>query len=202
MNMTPEQFLSGGGAPAAKFETPGTRIGGRIVNDPEVRQQTDFQTREPLTWPSGDPKMQLIVDVQTGLRDPDIDDDDGVRRLYIKGKNLTNAVRDALRVVGAKNIERDGDLYVTYTKDGVPAARGISAPKEYTAEYTKPAATTTGAFLGTGQATQTAPQPVATPAAAPAPAANGGLTPEAQAALANLNPAALQALLAQAGQQP
>lgn len=203
MTTNPDEFLFGSAAPTVKFDTPGVTVTGRIV-DRKVNQQTDFKTGELLTWPSGDPRMQLIVTLQTDQRDPSVDDDDGRRRLFVKGKRLTEAVRDAVKAAGVKKLEDGGTLTVTYVRDGVPENKGISPPKEYTASYQPPAVDATSDYLGTAQPTQT-PQPAPPPqpvAAASASAGNGGLTPEAQAALANLNPAALQALLAQAGQQP
>jgi hypothetical protein len=66
-SITPDDFLmAAGGAPSAKFETPGTSVTGKIT-DLQVRQQTDVRTREPLNWPNGDPKMQLVVTLQTSL---------------------------------------------------------------------------------------------------------------------------------------
>lgn len=181
MTLTPEEFLmGGGGAPAAKFETPGTTVRGKIT-DLQIRQQTDVRTREPLTWPSGDPKMQLLVTVQTGQRDPTIEDDDGERRIYVKGKRLTEATREAVRAVGAKGLEVGGTLAVTYVRDGTPAGPGISPPKEYKVTYSRP--NDSGAFLGT----EAAPAPAATPQPA-APddallAALGNLSEEAKAAI-------------------
>jgi hypothetical protein len=46
-----------------------------------------MKTGEPKFWPSGDPMYQVIVTVQTQERDPSIQDDDGKRRLFIKGRN-------------------------------------------------------------------------------------------------------------------
>lgn len=198
--MTPDEFLmGGGGAPSAKFEAPGTTVRGKIT-DLQVRQQTDVRTREPLTWPSGDPKMQLLVTVQTDQRDPSIEDDDGERRIYVKGKRLTDATRDAVKAVGAKGLEVGGTVAVTYVRDGTPAGPGISAPKEYAVVYQRPNAS--AAFLGTAQSegvvhgNQTPTLPAA-PAAAPQPAT---AAPEdaLQAALANLSPEVKAALLAQA----
>lgn len=190
MSISPDDFLmGGGGVPSAKFEHPGASITGTIA-DLAVRQQTDVRDRTPLTWPNGDPKMQLVVTLNTSLRDPSIEDDDGQRRVYIKGKRLTDATRDAVKAVGAKGLEIGGTLTVTYIKDGAPAGVGISPPKEYKVVYERPNAS--AAFLGTDTA---APSPAPQPAPAAAEAPNEAAL---QAALANLDPKVL-ALLAQAG---
>jgi len=54
-------FLMGTGIPSAKFPTVGTTVTGTIVREPELQQQTDFDTGEPLTWPDGRPRMQVRV---------------------------------------------------------------------------------------------------------------------------------------------
>lgn len=190
MSITPDDFLmAGGGVPSAKFERPGASVTGTIA-DLQVRQQTDVRTREPLTWPNGDPKMQLVVTLNTTQRDPTIEDDDGQRRIYVKGKRLTDATRDAVKTVGAKGLEIGGTLTVTYVRDGQAAGVGISPPKEYSVTYQRP--NTSGDFLGTG---------AAAPAAAPAPQAAAAPNGDALlAALDNLSPEVKAALLAQAKQ--
>ncbi|MFD8847055.1 hypothetical protein [Streptomyces pseudogriseolus] len=147
-------LMGGGGAPTAKFPTPGTTVGGRITEQPKVEQQRDIQSGELKFWSDGNPMMQLVVTVQTDERDPSVEDDDGRRRIFVKGQ-MKNAVADAVRQAGAKGLEVGGTLHVRYTHDGTPKQRGFSAPKQYAAKYT-PAA----------QAELAAPAPAA--AAAPA----------------------------------
>lgn len=136
-------ILMGSGAPAAKFDTIGTTITGTVLREPEARQQKDFRTQVPETWPDGSPKMQVIVQIKTDQRDPDRGDDDGTRIVYIKGKELTNAVRNAVRTAGANGIHTGGRLTIRYTGDG-PAEKGLNAPKLYDARYEPPAASFDG----------------------------------------------------------
>lgn len=179
--INPDTFLMGGGAASAKFEAPGDTIDGTIAEPPEVRQQTDIATGQPVFWPSGDPKMQLVVTLATTIRDDS--DDDGKRRVYIKGKSLTEAVREAVRQSGAKGLELGGTLTVTYTGDGVASQRGFNPPKLYTAAYARPDTTKQSAeFLGVDKAPTPAVAPVA-PATAPAPAGPPQPTAEQIAAL-------------------
>lgn len=198
-----DQFLMGGGASSAKFSTIGDTVTGTIAEAPEVKQQTDLKDGAPLVWPSGDPKMQLVVTLQTETRDDA--DDDGKRRLYIKGKSLTDATREAVKAVGAKGLEIGGTLTVTYVGDGEASQRGFNPPKLYKASYVRPDTTAQQAgFFGGGEqaapapAQQPAAAPVAAPQAAPAPAPapaaaapQGGPTPEQLAAVkaAGLDPA-------------
>lgn len=174
---SPDAFLMGGGAASAKFDNIGDSITGVIAEAPEVRQQTDIGTGEPVFWPSGDPKMQLIVTLQTAVRDDS--DDDGKRRIYVKGKSLTEAVREAVKKTGARGLEVGGSLTVTYTGDGQASQRGFNPPKLYTANYSRPDTTAqSGDFLGVQPAAAPPPAPAAAaPAVAPQP------TPEQVAAV-------------------
>lgn len=184
-------LMGGGGAPTAKFPLPGTVVSGRITQKPTVEQQRDIKTGDAKFWSDGNPMMQLVVTIQTDLRDPSIDEDDGRRRLFVKGV-MKNAVADAVRVAGARGLEVGGTLAVTYTHDGVAKERGMSPPKQYTATYT---AAAQAALHTPDPGTTAAPQQYAAPPAAPAPAAPAGLSPQ-QYAAAQQNPAT-QALLQQ-----
>jgi hypothetical protein len=136
-------ILMGSGAPAVKFEQVGTQITGTVVREPEAQQQTDFRTKLPETWKDGSPKMQVVVRLATSLRDPQRADDDGERNLYIKGRELTNAVRQAVRQAGADGIHTGGTLTVQYVADG-PAEPGFNPPKLYAAQYVPPAVSFAG----------------------------------------------------------
>lgn len=162
---TPDQFLLGGGGKSASFPTIGASVTGTIAATPQVRQQTDM-SGNPLHWENGDPRLQLVVALQTELReDPD---DDGIRNLYVKGskdpksQSLHAAVAAAVQKSGAKGLELGGRLTVTYVGDGVASTRGFNPPKKYEARYERPdASAASGDFLGTAQVTQ---QPSEAPA--------------------------------------
>ncbi|MGP4084146.1 hypothetical protein [Streptomyces sp. KR55] len=152
-------LMGGGGAPTAKFPTPGTVVGGPITEQPTVEQQRDIQTGEKKFWSDGNPMMQMVVTVQTDQRDPAIEDDDGKRRIFVKGQ-MKNAVADAVRATGARGLEVGGILRVRYTHDGEQKQRGFNPPKQFEAHYTPAAAAELGAWGG-------APGPAQAPAAAP-----------------------------------
>ncbi|QWK51399.1 hypothetical protein SEA_STINSON_67 [Mycobacterium phage Stinson] len=160
-------FLGGGGVPSGKFGSPGDTVGGVIAIEPEQRQMTDYKTGDLLTWKDGSPRMQLVVTLQTDLRDPEVEDDDGKRRLFVKGE-MRKAVQKAVISAGARGLDVGGELNVTYTGDGDKKGN-LDPPKLYSATYKKPAP---------GAA-----------AAAPAQAdPTAGMTPEALQALAALLP--------------
>ncbi|AXH46902.1 hypothetical protein I5G67_gp065 [Mycobacterium phage Aminay] len=178
-------FFAGGGAPTAKFKTIGDTVGGKIVEEPRIEQQRDYESGNPLTYDDGNPRMQLVITVQTDLHDPTLNDDDGKRRLFVKGA-MKAAIGQALKAAGAGGPEVGGELFVTYTHDGEQKNPRLSPPRQFTAKYTKPAA---GASFFNGAQGQPAAVTQAAPAAAvPAAAPTGleGLSPEAIEALKNL----------------
>lgn len=149
-------LMGGGGAPTAKFATPGTTVGGHITEPPKVEQQRDIQSGEKKFWSDGNPMYQLVVTVQTDERDPSIEDDDGRRRIFVKGQ-MKNAVADAVRDAGARGLEVGGALHVRYTHDGTPKQRGFSPPKQYAAKYTPAAQNQLGAPAPASDPWATAP---------------------------------------------
>lgn len=131
------EFLNQGGVPSAKFDAVGKVVKG-TVTAAEVQQQRDFDTGQPKNWDDGKPMMQLVITLQTDERDPEVEDDEGLRRLFAKG-NMLNAIREAVRKSGGK-LENGGKLAVKYTGDGEAKKRGFSPPKIYTAQYEAPSA--------------------------------------------------------------
>ncbi|WP_394425512.1 hypothetical protein [Streptomyces sp. SGAir0957] len=194
-----DDFLMGGGVPSAKFPTLGTTVSGRITERPSVEQQRDFTTGELKFWDDGKPQMQLVVTLATNERDPENPEDDGTRRLYVKGQ-MKNAVASAVRSAGARGLEVGGTLTVTYSRDGQKSNPRFNAPKNFDAQYVAAAANELHTpDPSTPAAAAPQPAPVAQVAQVP------GLTPEQlQAAMANPATAALlqQQQAAAAGQAP
>lgn len=64
---TADEFLLGGSSGKSAFgkdDPIGTTITGTIL-DIQVRQQTKLEDGTPMTWDNGDPRMQLVVTLQT-----------------------------------------------------------------------------------------------------------------------------------------
>lgn len=185
-------LMGGGGAPTASFLTVGTTVRGRITERPTVQQQRDMKTGENKFWPDGNPMMQLVITLQTDEHDHTLPDDDGRRRLFVKGQ-MKNAVADAVRAAGAPGLEVGGVLAVTFTHELPATQRGFNPPKQYAATYT-PAAS---AALRTPDPGTLPPAPVPAPqqqpAPTPPPAVPGLSAEQLQAALANPATAALLA---------
>src|SRR5256885_7443643 len=156
------QWLMGGGYTTAKFDKPGASVTGTVAEQPTIQQQRNFDTGALEFWDDGNPKYQLVVVLQTDQRDPDVQDDDGTRALYVRG-NLQKAIRDAVRQSGADGLETGGMVTVTYTGDAAPTRKGINGAKLYRAEYKPPAAAAAQDLLSStpGQATHQGAQSVA-----------------------------------------
>jgi hypothetical protein len=134
----PDDLLMGGGAPTCTFPEIGTTWKGQVV-DKRTEQQRDFDSGKPLTWDDGNPRLQVVITLQTDERDPKIAGDDGRRRLFVKGQMLA-AIRKAVSDAGAQTVEIGGTLAVQYSGDGEPTRRGMNPPKQYTAAYKPPVA--------------------------------------------------------------
>ncbi len=136
-------IMGGGGRPGARFDTIGTVVKGQIVAV-DTGQQREWKSKEPLFWqpnnrpgtqPTDRPVMQAIITIQTDQRDPEVDDDDGQRRIFVGGRNMRDAVRDAVIRSGAKDIRVGGTLAVKYTA----GAGEAGDPRQFVAEYAPPA---------------------------------------------------------------
>jgi hypothetical protein len=151
-------FFQGGGGASAKFPTPGTTIKGTVVRSVRT-QQTNFDTGELAFWDEAktQPKWQVVITLATDERDPDIEDDEGHRNLYVRGQ-MQKAVGDALAKAKAK-LEVGGTLAVQYTGDGEPPRRGLNPPKLYTAAYKPPVAQLDGRDLLAAEQVSAGAQP-------------------------------------------
>lgn len=146
VSMTPEQMLASiesQSSKGAKFEQPGTSISG-IIENVTANQIRDFKSRQPKFFDDGQPQMQVLVTINTGVTDPMVEDDDGRRTVYIKGFGLQRrAWIQALHNAGLRKAAevRPGDRFTaTFTGFG-EAKPGMNAPKlfEYVIEHQSPA---------------------------------------------------------------
>lgn len=124
-----DRMLSGGAKSAFKRETPvGTSVTG-IIMDIAVRQATEFETGKPLTFPSGDPKEQIVVTIKAEGIDLEDADDDGTRAVYIKGwGQQRRAFQEAAKRDGKPG---PGDRFTATFKGLGVNERGGFPPKEF-----------------------------------------------------------------------
>lgn len=127
----------------------GTRKGGKIVEPfPYRTERRAFGTGEIERWnpkpgqEEGDPKMQIVVTLQTDERLDD--DDDGKRRIYLKGRKTdlndrtAEALAAALAGTDVDDFEIGAELYVTRLGKGQSSTPGGPKPWLHKVEYTRP----------------------------------------------------------------
>lgn len=115
----------------------GSEIEGEVTHR-EVTQQTDPEDwTVKLFWDADPerPKWQLVITLQTKWRDPEIEGDDGKRRIFAKYKML-DAISDAVNEVGAPGVEVGGYLKVVHDDIIAPESKARSATKLFSATYT------------------------------------------------------------------
>ena len=133
--------IMGASTPGYSFLQVGQSVVGQIITEPKDVQQRNFHDGSPAFWPSGDPKMQTVFQIQTSLRQyegisqPDRSKpDDGVRSLFIKGKHMERAFKDAILAAGASWLDIGGWIQVTYTGDDM-SSKAASKPKFFAVKY-------------------------------------------------------------------
>ena len=133
-NEDANSFLMGAGGKSATFHDQGDQVWGSIVHY-ELRQQTDFESKALKVWEDGNPMMQVVVTLQTEAQDDE--EDDGLRKLYVKGQ-MQKALGVAVVKAGATGIAVGGQLFVRYVSDGEPRRTGMSGAKQYFVKYEAP----------------------------------------------------------------
>lgn len=131
-----DDYLSTSGAPVAKFPNLGDTHQGTII-DYALQPVTDMQTKEPKFFKSGDPMMQIVATLQTKERDPENPDDDGKRRVFIKG-HMLSSFRAATQLAGHTKNLTGGKVQIRYYGDGESSSPGFSGPKLYECKFIAP----------------------------------------------------------------
>ena len=128
-------FNSTGGTRSAfnKDSQPGATVTGTLASDPDVRQATDFQTKQPAYFlKSGKPKYEVVFDLQTDLREDQ--DDDGRRSVWVHWWGVQrDALTEAFKQFGRKPHKGDS---MTVTFDGFVQLENAPQPaKHYTFKF-------------------------------------------------------------------
>lgn len=127
--------LLGRAIPSCSWPKVGTCYEGVIVDIATGEQRDpDGATRR---FKSGDVRRQVILTIQTTLSDNA--DDDGRRRLFVKGF-MVKPFREAIAKAKAPGPRPGGRVKVTYTGDGEKTNPSLSAPKQFSVTYKAPAA--------------------------------------------------------------
>lgn len=143
--MDARDHIMGSSSAGYSFLQINQTVTGQIITEPKVTQQRNFHDGQPAFWPSGDPKWQTVFQVQTQLRGyegiskPDHSKpDDGVRTLFIKGKHMEKAVKDAVLAAGGDFLTVGGFVQITYIGDDMES-KAASKPKFFAVRYQPPA---------------------------------------------------------------
>lgn len=174
---------AGGGAPLffGRDSSVGEFVEGTVLESQPV-QAKDYETNALKNWDDGSPMMQLVITLQTDLRDPTIEKDDGRRRVFLRwwGSDRQNVI-DAVQRQGDQFVRDGAWLRVTFTGYGEQKDRKLNAPKIYGIDYKAPPTATEklmseganarvtysqGGVIGAQAVTQGSPA-VVTPVAAP-----------------------------------
>lgn len=131
-------LIMGSSIPSATFIEIGTVHEGTIAGL-NVQQARVFGKQELAFWPDGQPKMQAVVTIRTQERDESIENDNGVRRLYVSSKGMKDAIAAAIKKAGADGLAVGGTLGIKYVRNG-EGQNAANPPKVYAAKYEPPPA--------------------------------------------------------------
>lgn len=120
--------LLGSAGTTVKFEAEGD-VRKIVVADIDKQQETSYDTGEPVTWPSGDPKYQYVVKGSV---------DGEESRLFVKGY-MVDALKEALRKAGVVAGESltGGTLTVKWNSTDEPRRAGMKGARRYVAKFEK-----------------------------------------------------------------
>lgn len=135
---TLDELLNSG---ASGFFSKDSKVGDTVTGallSADIKQATDYVTKALKFWDDGRPQNQVVLRLQTDLRNPDDEFDTGVRAVYVKtwGDNW-RAFRAAMRGVDLKT-QLGGQMTVTLS--GTKPSQKGSDEKLYTFDYVAPAA--------------------------------------------------------------
>lgn len=189
---TAESLLFRGGPPGFKFSSPGVYIDGTLV-DVDTQHATKFNPdpnapKEYKHFSSGDPIYEIVLTLQTDLRDPSNPNDQGRRRVFVSSMDMQEKLGKALKDSGDQKLTAGARVRVAFLRE-----EGSNRKKIYEVSYTRAA----DAILHKEVEAVAQPEPVAvTQTVADDPFA--GMDPALKAAL-DSNPELRDAYLAKLG---
>lgn len=183
--------LAAGGGQYLKWEVPGTSYTGTIAAA-TLRQSKKFESNELDTWDDGNPKMQVVITLDTKYRDQSNPDDDGTRQATINmWGGQKSALAAACRAAGITEPEPGMGFTVTHV-EGIGNAK---SPRVFKYEFT-PAESGIAAVLDMipNQPEPEPEQPPANPATLARQLLDAGLSVQDVARTTGLPPTTVQAL--------
>jgi hypothetical protein len=132
------------GDPAVKFPTPGSFVEGTVVaKEAAPKRKFNRNPNAPVEYElyktgpnAGQPIKELIVTLQTALRDPAIENDRGLRRVFFPFQ-MQQELAKAVKTAGGQGLPIGAFLRIVFTHE-IPSQGGGSPRKEYSVEYRAP----------------------------------------------------------------
>lgn len=121
----------------AKFENVGDSVEGIVVSA-EMKPST-MPGGVPRLFDDGTPQQDFVFTLQTNLRDPNIENDDGIRTVWMRSfGDDKKAVVDAVTAAGDDDVNKGGYMKVTFTGTIPSKNPGFQPRKLRSVEYRKP----------------------------------------------------------------
>lgn len=110
----PNSLLTAQSVPSISFKDAkvGDAYTGTITNL-ETAQVRNFETGDPEFWEDGNPKLQIVVTLATDYLDPDVEGDEGNRKVYLFGQKL-QAAKQAMKEAGVTKLEKGHIFTIKY----------------------------------------------------------------------------------------
>ena len=118
----------------------GDQISGLVISAGK-EQQRDFDSGAAMEWDDGSPRLESVVVMETDLRDPESEDDDGKRALHLRGGNYeiaegsgTAGEKALLEAIQKAGIRCEAGVKLTAKITGMakPTGRGRNPAKLWT----------------------------------------------------------------------
>jgi hypothetical protein len=125
--------LLGPAIPSVTWPEIGAHVSGYVESTIVTPQTTP--EGEVKKFANGDVMRQVVITLQTA--ESVNEDDDGQRRLFVKGA-MVKAMREELRRARVMGIRPGGHLTVIYKADGEVKTKGYNPAKLFDVKYTPP----------------------------------------------------------------
>lgn len=109
----PNDLLNGKSIPSISFKD--AKVGDSftgVIAELETAQVRNYESGEPEFWEDGNPKLQIVVTLDTDYSTSS--EDDGQRKVYLFGQKL-QAAKSALKEAGVDKLEKGSVFTITYT---------------------------------------------------------------------------------------
>lgn len=110
----PNSLLSSKSVPSISFKD--AKVGDSFtgtITDLETAQVRNYETGDPEFWDDGKPKLQIVVTLATDYLDPEVEGDDGTRKVYLAGQKLA-AAKQAMKEAGISKLEKGFGFTISF----------------------------------------------------------------------------------------